>query len=329
MQKILLSSIFALCAIAAQAQDEVSSVATFEETTLDAESHWFGDGEPEDMNAGEVYDFYSGRYMFTGMKHSGSAYCWWNGYALSNETATSYASLDDQFRSAAGGAHSGANYAVYYYDSWDVESRIYNVYDEAGAAISGMYVTNAAYALNSILNGDDYGSTPFAQGDYFKMTIKGYDIEDNATGTVDFYLADYRSENEAEHYALDTWKWCDLSSLGAVSSLHITFESSQTNTWGSLTPLYVCIDDVNGTPDPNTGVEAIAAPVAAKIAAMGKNVTITAETAGYTAEVFSTAGTLVASQKGCNGVTTLDLSELQPGIYIVRAAGAAQRVVIR
>ncbi len=326
MQKILLSSIFALCAIAAQAQDEVSSVATFEETTLDAESNWYGDGEPEDMYAGKVYDFYSGRYMFTGMKHSSG---WWNGYALSNETSTSYASLSDQFRSAAGGAHSGSNYAVYYYDSWDLESRITNIYDEAGAAISGMYVTNAAYALNSILNGDDYGSTPFAQGDYFKMIIKGYDNEDNATGTVDFYLADYRSENEADHYALNTWKWCDLSSLGEVSSLHITFESSQSNIYGPLTPLYVCIDDVNGTPDPNTGVEAIAAPVAAKIAAAGKNVTITAEAAGYTAEVFSTAGTLVASQKSCNGVTTLDLSELQPGIYIVRAAGAAQRVVIR
>ena len=66
-----------------------------------------------------------------------------------------------------------------------------------------------------------------------------------------------------------------------------------------------------------------------KIAAMGKNVTITAEAAGYTAEVFSTAGTLVASQRGCNGATTLDLSERQPGIYIVRAAGVAQRVVIR
>ena len=215
---------------------------------------------------------------------------------------------------------------MYYYDSYDVKSRICNVYDEAGAQVSGMYVTNAAYALNVILNGDAYGSTPFATGDYFKMIITGYDIEENVTGTVDFYLADYRSENEADHYAIDTWKWCDLSSLGAVSMLHITFETSQNNTYGALTPLYVCIDDINY--DGDTGVAAIAAP-AAKIAAMGKNVTITAEAAGYTAEVFSTAGTLVASQRGCNGATTLDLSELQPGIYIVRAAGVAQRVVIR
>ena len=323
MQKILLSSIFALCAIAAQAQDEVSSVATFEETPLEAESHWFGDTDPEDLYAGVVYDFYSGRYMLTGTRHSSS---WWSGFALSNETSTEYTDLTHQFRSAAGGAHSGSNYAVYYHSVWDDEARITNIYDEAGAQVSGMYVTNAAYALNIILNGDAYGSTPFATGDYFKMIITGFDIEENVTGTVDFYLADYRSENEADHYALDTWKWCDLSSLGAVSMLHITFETSQNNKYGALTPLYVCIDDINY--DGDTGVAAIAAP-AAKIAAMGKNVTITAEAAGYTAEVFSTAGTLVASQRGCNGVTTLDLSELQPGIYIVRAAGAAQRVVIR
>ena len=199
-QKLLLTNLFTVCALAmlpaaAMAQDEVASVATFDETTLPAESYWFGDGEPADMYAGEIYDFYSGRYMFTGMKHSCS---WWNGYALSNETATEYTDLSHQFRSAAGGAHSGANYAVYYYDSWDVVSRIYNVYDEAGAPISGMYVTNAAYALNSILNGDDYGSTPFATGDYFKLIVKGYDINDEETGTVEFYLADYRSENEAE-----------------------------------------------------------------------------------------------------------------------------------
>ena len=106
MHKILLSSIFALCAIAAQAQDEVSSVATFEETTLEAESHWFGDTDPEDQYTGVVYDFYSGRYMLTGTRHSSS---WWSGFALSNETSTEYASLSDQFRSAAGGAHSGSN----------------------------------------------------------------------------------------------------------------------------------------------------------------------------------------------------------------------------
>ena len=114
MQKILLSSIFALCAIAAQAQDEVSSVATFEETTLEAESHWFGDTDPEDQYKGVVYDFCSGRYMLTGTRHSSG---WWNGFALSNETSTEYASLSDQFRSAAGGAHSGSNYAVYYHSA--------------------------------------------------------------------------------------------------------------------------------------------------------------------------------------------------------------------
>ncbi|MGN1246599.1 MAG: DUF4465 domain-containing protein, partial [Muribaculaceae bacterium] len=222
-----------------------------------------------------------------------------------------------------------ANYAVFYYDSWDVESRFYNVYDEAGATISGMYVTNAAYALNSILNGDAYGSTPFATGDYFKMIVKGYDINDVVTGTVEFYLADYRSENDADHYALTTWEWCDLSSLGAVSSIHITFETTQSNAYGALTPLYVCIDDVNGTPDPNTGVAAIAAPSAAKIAAVGKSVTIATDATGYTAKVYSTAGALVASRKSCNGTTAIDLSDLQPGIYIVRAAGEAQRVMIK
>lgn len=323
MKKILLSSILALSAIAAQAQE---AVATFEEIELPAESNWFGDTDPEDIYAGEVYDFYSGRYMFLGMRHNSG---WWNGFALSNETSTEYASLSDQFRSAAGGAHSGSNYAVYYYDSWDVESRIFNVYDEEGAQVSGMYVTNAAYALNSILNGDAYGSTPFATGDYFKMIVTGYDINETETGKVEFYLADYRSEVEADHYALNTWKWCDLRSLGnTVQSVHITFETTQNNAYGALTPLYVCIDDVNGTPEDESGIAAVAA-AAARIFANGKVVTIDTDARGFDAQVFTASGTLVASQRGCNGSTTIDLSGCAEGIYIVRAAGVAQRVAIK
>lgn len=323
MEKILLSSILALSAIAAQAQE---AVATFEETKLPDESNWFGDTDPEDMYAGEVYDFYSGRYMLMGMRHSSG---WWNGFALSNETSTEYASLSDQFRSAAGGAHSGSNYAVYYYDSWDVESRLYNVYDEEGAQVSGMYVTNAAYALNSILNGDDYGSTPFATGDYFKMIVTGYDINEAKTGSVEFYLADYRSEVEADHYALTTWEWCDLRPLGnTVQSIHITFETTQTNAYGALTPLYVCIDDVNGYQGSESGIAA-AATDATRIFTNGKVVTIDTDAQCYDAQVFTTAGTLVASQRGCNGCTTIDLSGCAEGIYIVRAAGMAQCVAVK
>ena len=42
---------------------------------------------------------------------------WWSGYALSNETSKTYATLDDQFHSAAGGAHQGDNFLVYYDDT--------------------------------------------------------------------------------------------------------------------------------------------------------------------------------------------------------------------
>lgn len=331
-QKLLLSNLLTVCALsllpaAAMAQDEVASVATFDEITLPDESCWVGDDDPEDMYAGLVYDFYSGPYMFLGMNHMGSS--WWNGFAVSNETSNEFTSLSDQFRSAPGGAHSGSNFAVYYYDSYDVESRFWNVYDEDGATISGMYVTNSAYVLNSIQNGDLY-SPAFETGDYYKMIVTGYDINEEVTGKVEMYLADYRSENEADHYAVKTWEWCDLSPLGAVGSIHITFETTASNEFGPLTPFYVCLDDINGKKDENVGVAAPAAKAEVKISAAGKNVNIDTDASNYTVNVYTTSGVLAATQKGCNGVTTLNLSSLPQGVYIVNVDGSiSRRVIIR
>ena len=105
-----------------------------------------------------------------------------------------------------------------------------------------------------MLYGDSFAHK-FEQGDWFKLTITGYDASKAVTGTVETYLADLRSENEAEHFILNEWQWVDLSPLGTVQSVQFVLSSSDVGQWGMNTPGYVCVDDFNSpNPDTTTGV---------------------------------------------------------------------------
>jgi hypothetical protein len=75
--------------------------------------------------------------------------------------------------------------------------------------------------------------------------VTGFDAEGEETGTVDFYLADFRDPNAA--YIVETWRWVDLTELGKVKRLVFTMSGSDVNPWGSMnTPDYFCMDNLGG-----------------------------------------------------------------------------------
>ncbi|HUT45289.1 MAG TPA: DUF4465 domain-containing protein, partial [Sedimentisphaerales bacterium] len=90
--------------------------------------------------------------------------------------------------------------------------------------------------------GGDSGSDP----DFFMLTITGKDIDGTVVGMVDFYLADYRFEDNGEDYIVDTWQYVDLTSLGEVMSLEFALSSSDVGDWGMNTPAYFVIDTIVG-----------------------------------------------------------------------------------
>lgn len=226
-----------------------SGAATFEEITLEAESNYCGAGvEGEtvtDTWGSQVTKshFTSGGYQFTTLYNP--MYASWSGFAVSNETSTAYATYADQFRSCVGHGYDGSsNYAVAFPS--DMGEAIEPI---GGAAfINGMYVTNSAWNVYAYTVGDGMTPGAFATGDWCKLTITGTHA-DETTATVEVYLADYRSENEADHYYLNDWQWVDLSALGEVKSLTFAVSSSRNNDWGMTTPGYFCIDNFGGEAD--------------------------------------------------------------------------------
>lgn len=219
--------------------------ATFDDNLLAEESYYngFGKDDSDWTSPGVDSKFASGSFIFDTNRHTST---WWNGFGMSNQTSTVFADYGDQYHSAVGGGHKSANYGVAYsYTGASYAITVANAED--GDEVSGFYVTNTANNVNAYVNGDGMStqSGGFVQGDYFKMVINA-EFADGSTQTLDYYLADYRSENSADWYYLDTWQWVDLRSLGSVKKFTFGFEGTKTNQYGLTTPTYFCLDDFGG-----------------------------------------------------------------------------------
>lgn len=95
----------------------------------------------------------------------------------------------------------------------------------------------------------------FKKDSWFKVTFTGVKA-DKTTASVEYYLADYRSANEADWTCLTDWAWIDLSSLGKVVSLNVSFDGTDAGAYGLNTACYVCIDNVGCEKNTSTGIAA-------------------------------------------------------------------------
>ena len=216
--------------------------ASFEEKTLDAESVWTAD---ENFIVGEN-TWISGDFSFSTMVEDWGEYGM--GYmrmSVSNITATEYTDYF-YYNAAAGKAAEGSNYGVWNQDMFNPGDKIQLTSDEA-QTISGMAVTNTAAVINAILHGDGMTPGAFGEGDWFMLTITGYNNEE-VTGTVNFYLADFRNENNDYIGSyVENWQWIDLTTLGKVTHFTMALSSTKSNSYGMTTPAYVCIDNIGGS----------------------------------------------------------------------------------
>lgn len=212
---------------------QAEAVAPFDDFPLDPESHYAG----EDMAGG----FTTGGLFFWNAFHDEGSYSWWEGSAVSNETDTDTPGFMNQFSAYAGSGYESANFGV---ATWNNSIEL-----PIPTQVQGMYLTNTTYAALSMLLGDffvdPFGGLDGTVEDWFMVTITGKNAAGTVTGTVDYYLADYRFADPAEDYIVDDWQWVELTSLGDnVSRLEFSWDASQKDDWGVLVPQYVAIDNV-------------------------------------------------------------------------------------
>jgi Domain of unknown function (DUF4465) len=224
-----------------------AATATFDDLALPPSSHYFPAADTTINSGGASF------------KHDYSDFgvpdCCWTGWTYSNETDVTTAGYTNQFSAYAGsGAQGSANYGVAYLGEPDIGF-------DAPVAAQGAYITNTTYAALSMLNGDafskKFGGASGNDADFLKLTITGYDANALTTGSVDFYLADYRFADNSQDYLIKGWTYVDLSSLGTVSSLRFSLASSDASSFGINTPAYFALDSLSVTAVPEPGSSAL------------------------------------------------------------------------
>ncbi|MCL5282416.1 MAG: DUF4465 domain-containing protein [Planctomycetes bacterium] len=218
-----------------------AGIVTFDELPLAPDSYWNG--------ADGAGGFTNGEVRFA--NHYNADWAFWDGFAYSNRSDPNLADLPAQYNAIAGGGQAGsANYAVAYI-GWEM---LPTLTLPTPQVLSGLYVTNDSYTYYAMLRGSPFskkfGGPTGNEEDWFKLTITGKDATGKVTGTIDFYLADFRFADNTKDYLLDSWAFVGLRPLGRVKSLEFSLTSSDAGAFGMNTPAYFCLDSLISDPAP-------------------------------------------------------------------------------
>lgn len=245
MKKIyLMAALFAATTISGQKAD-------FESISLPTDSFWNGSDLSGTSNGTGLFESaiieggheFSNQYDTTWGASSGY---WSEGWAFSNRTADT--SIGDAFSSYAGGAYSGANYAIGQNGSEIIL---------AGGVSHELRITNVNYAAFSMLNGDAYGKVFGSQydangsldgtdgEDWFLLKILCYNLSDVLVDSVELYLADYRFADNSQDYVQKDWTTVSFTSAETLGRLKFNLTSSDEGQWGMNTPAFFAIDDLS------------------------------------------------------------------------------------
>ncbi len=223
-----------------------AAVVTFESVTLPAAGYQNGSGPSDNFSIGGAA-FHN---------HYDTTFGSWSGFAFSNHTDTATAGFLNQYSAITGGGAGGsAQYAVGYYSSYETSTNI-TLGSLTSLAGLGASITNTTYAALSMANGDGYakkfGGGGGTDADWLLLTIQGY-AGGTLTGTVDFYLADYRFADSASDYIVNDWRFVDFSALGTVDEIRFSMSSSDNDpTYGMKTPSYFALDNFLAVPEPSS-----------------------------------------------------------------------------
>ncbi len=220
------------------------TIADFEELEIPAESFLDGSDGSGGFSSGNIFlpnsfnpEFFS-----------------WSGWAISTTTDTITPGFINQYSAISGsGVEGSATYAL----SFIFGESVMRLSERS--TVNGLFLTNNTYAYLSMLEGDDFakkfGGATGDDPDFYRLTIKKYVEGQLSQDSVDFYLADYRFEDNSQDYIVDDWTFVDLSSLGEADSLSFTVASSDVGQFGINTPTYVCIDNVSTALSGTTAID--------------------------------------------------------------------------
>jgi hypothetical protein len=183
----------------------------------------------------------------------------WAGWAYSRATDVTTPGFGNQYAAynlpGAGAGDNSPTYAIAFQDAFTLVTPTINL--PAGTRPTAVRITNTTYAALSMKNGDSFakkfGGPTGNDPDFFRLTIQGFGAGGAPTGTVNFYLADYRFADNSQDYIVSRWTAVYLTPLGAATRLTFGLSSSDNGPFGMNTPAYFALDNLTVAPVPEPG----------------------------------------------------------------------------
>lgn len=307
---------------------QAQTVATFDTLSLPgADTFYVNYSDP-----GEDVGFDDGNAHFTCVYDTGFGSKFLSyGFVYSNMKDSVTSGFGNQFAAKTAGGFNGSDQ---YIISFGSGNKVFLKGSAAGKPVYGFYVTNSTYAYNSMRDGDafskKFGGASGNDSDWFKLTIKGYRNGAYTPDSVDILLADFRSPDNTKDSILKYWKWVNLLPLGNVDSLEFNLSSSDTGQFGMNTPAYFCMDNFS-TKEPasvrNTPGQSVARiypnPASDRLFVQLNNEKI------KQLNIMDMAGRIMISRKVQENLTSVDVTLLPAGSYILQLAGEEQNAAVR
>jgi hypothetical protein len=221
---------------------DVIILADFEDLTLDEkkDTFWVGASGTDSFTHKEVLSF----------ENSFQDNTTWKGFGYSN--IYSNTQTEDKIPSYAVYGSSSSTYNIFGLvrqpNEEDQYSPSIHFNDGENHKLKSIEINNTTLGYYLLKFGTDnferMGGSGSSEPDWCKVTITGINTGGEAS-SIDFYLADYRFENNKRDYIITEWTEIDLADLGSVNQIRFTISSSKTDTEGKMiTPEEICIDNL-------------------------------------------------------------------------------------
>jgi hypothetical protein len=258
---------------------------------------------------------------------------WNGGFAYSNMTDSVHSGYTNEYSAKAGKGYGGSNNYLVYTIGYGYTPMLRLTGFSSVKTITGFYITNNTYAYNSMRDGDftakKFGGTSGNDPDWFRITIKGYWNGALKNDSVDFYLADYRSSNNANDYIIKDWTFVNTQALGNVDSVIFNLSSSDNGIYGMNTPAYFCMDNLHVLI--STDVKDMTNAVA-KVYPNPATETLFVEMKDAAVKnilVLDAQGKLLKEVAVENEVTTISVAELPRGNYFLQWSNGTQKASLK
>lgn len=176
---------------------------------------------------------------------------WW--YTYENQCSVYNTSSVDGANQGAGAVGSNTFAVAFGYDGPESSNAAgrFSFTNNAEFMLHSIQVCNTSYTYGVLVNGNPFGNTPgqniIEAAGWLKVEFYGFDANGNPTNggrPVELYLADGRQPNATLSNVISRWTECDLTPLGKVNMVKVSFSGSDSGEYGLNTPTYVALDNL-------------------------------------------------------------------------------------